>query len=108
MRDVVLNSAESELLPLKISGFTSFRQELEGMVDGIPIAYLNTFIEGEDHVHQVLTWTTRDRKDREFPLFRATVESFRELPEPGEYACVCCGTNCFKNRLANRYVFVHG
>ncbi|MDF1658509.1 MAG: hypothetical protein P1U58_12915 [Verrucomicrobiales bacterium] len=80
MREIVENPIETELMPMEIGGLTAFRWELEGDIDGTPIAYLNTFIEGEEHFHQVLTWTLIEMKDRHFPLFRTTVESFRELP----------------------------
>ncbi|MEM7600193.1 MAG: hypothetical protein AAF357_02120 [Verrucomicrobiota bacterium] len=84
MKEVVRNPGEPELIPMEIGGLVAFRRELEGEIDGMPIAYLNTFIEGEDHFHQVLTWTLVEMKDRHFPLFRTTVKSFRELPELDE------------------------
>ena len=84
MREVVEGSVESELLPMEINGLTAFRQELEGDVEGTSIAYLNTFIDGKEHFHQVLTWTLRDQKERHFPVFRETADSFREISDGGE------------------------
>lgn len=84
MKEVVESPIETELIPMEIGGLPAFRRELDGEIDGTKIAYLNTFIEGEQHFHQVLTWTLLEMKDRQFPLFRTTVASFRELSVPEE------------------------
>lgn len=84
MKEVVEKAAETELISMEIGGLPAFRQELEGDIDGTAIAYLNTFIEGEAHFHQILTWTLQEKKSIHFPLFRTTVDSFREVPAASE------------------------
>ncbi|MDF1823252.1 MAG: hypothetical protein P1U68_01345 [Verrucomicrobiales bacterium] len=78
MKEVLVDAIETELLSLEVGGLTALQNELEGNIDGTGIAYLNTFIEGKDHFHQVLTWTLRETKLTHFPLFRKTVMTFQE------------------------------
>lgn len=79
MRELVREADVSGLKSLEINWLPEFQQELKGEVDGLRIAYLVTCLEGGDHFHQVLTWTSQDLKVRHFPVFRSVVETFREI-----------------------------
>lgn len=68
--------------PVSLNGLEGLRVELTGTVDGIAIAYLNTYLSGRDHFHQVMSWTLRERRESAFPNLRSASDSFRET-EPG-------------------------
>lgn len=99
MLEVLENPVESELVSGETGGYPSFQREFEGEIEGMGIAYLNTFVEGEEAFHQILTWTLRERREKNFPIFRKVIDSFRELvPREDQGADNCC-TVCRKNCL---------
>lgn len=71
-----------EFTPVSVKGLDGLRVEITGTVDGIGIAYLNTYFSGRDHFHQVMSWTLLDRKESAFPNLESASDSFRET-EPG-------------------------
>ncbi|MCB1206608.1 MAG: hypothetical protein KDN18_20275 [Verrucomicrobiae bacterium] len=71
-----------EFTPVSVNGLDGLRVEITGTVDGIGIAYLNTYLSGRDHFHQVMSWTLRERRETAFPNLKSASDSFRET-EPG-------------------------
>jgi len=83
----VENAEASPLEPITVQGLTAYRQELSGTIDGTGIFYLNTYIEGAEHFHQVMAWTLIERKIPALPRLRTVSDSFQEMapkPEPLE------------------------
>ncbi len=81
------NAEASALEPITVQGLTAYRQELSGSIDGTGIFYLNTYIEGAEHFHQVMAWTLIERKIPALPRLRTVSDSFQEMapkPEPLE------------------------
>ncbi len=78
----------TKMVALTINGCPARQYEVSGTMDGLTITYLNTFVEGEAHFHQVLTWTLEEMKGKAFPELRKVVGSFREVGsmEEGEPA----------------------
>ena len=62
-----------------VDGLTGVRVEMKTNIDGIKIAYLVTFVEGETHFHQVHCWTLQSREERNMPTLVKVADSFREL-----------------------------
>jgi len=86
----VTNAEASALEPITVRGLTAYRQELSGTIDGTGIFYLNTYIEGAEHFHQVMAWTLIERKEPALPRLRTVSDSFQETAltpeviEPGQ------------------------
>ena len=76
--DSVTEAEHSELEPLVVKGCEGFQHELNGTIDGIRISYLNSFLEGREHFHQILAWTLEERKERVLPVLKEASLSFRE------------------------------
>ncbi|MEM1441556.1 MAG: hypothetical protein AAGF67_04405 [Verrucomicrobiota bacterium] len=84
MLEVVEDPYDRPLVSMETGEYPSFEWELDGGIDGLDIAYLIFFIEGEEAFHQILTWTLLERKEKHFPVFREVIGSFREISSAGE------------------------
>lgn len=72
------DSSRGELTPLEINGMPAIQCRIEGSADGVRIAYLNSYIQGENDFYQVMTWTLPSKEDVAFPIFRETMATFQE------------------------------
>ncbi len=52
--------------------------EIRGIVDGVPVVYLHTTIEGIDRYYQVVSWTTADRYSDYQETLKTITQSFQE------------------------------
>lgn len=79
------DATAEDAVRLEISGRPAFRRELKGKSDGIGIFYIVHAVEGEEHYHQILTWTLLERGDAKREKLQAAADSFRETgAEPGD------------------------
>ena len=76
--DSVTEADFSEMEPLAVGGCEGFQHELNGSIDGIRISYVNSFLEGKEHFHQILAWTLEERKERVLPILKEASLTFRE------------------------------
>ena len=63
--------------PLIVNGRPALCYELSGTVDGVPIAYLHTTVEGVGAYHQILAWTPAERLSENRATLEALIASFR-------------------------------
>ena len=61
-----------------VNGLEGRRIRMATKYDGISIAYLVTFLEGESHFHQVHCWTLASREKRNMPTLVKVSDSLRE------------------------------
>jgi len=78
-KDNLEGASAGEMTELTITGRSAFRQELTGSVDGLAIFYLNSYVDGRDHFHQVMTWTLLEKRDASRATLGAAADSFREI-----------------------------
>ncbi|HEV7680624.1 MAG TPA: hypothetical protein VGO68_00760 [Pyrinomonadaceae bacterium] len=64
-------------VPVTINGNSGRAYEVEGMVDGVKLAYRIAAVETSDHYHQVITWTLHSRKDENRATLQKMIDSFR-------------------------------
>lgn len=74
-------SSKSEPVALKIGGLNAQQVQIDGHVEDIPqeISYLFTFIEGDEHVYMITSWTLKARKEKYLKTFQEISNSFRLL-----------------------------
>ena len=65
-------------MPVTVNGMPGQRVRMTTEYEGIPIAYLVTFVEGDRHFHQVHCWTLTSREAKNMPTLMKVAESFRE------------------------------
>ncbi len=78
MIDVLGDPDYSEFEELTVNGMPARRHRLNGTIDGIRIAYVNTFVEGKEDFHQVLAWTLEVKQDLAIEKLQEAANSFRE------------------------------
>ena len=61
-----------------IGGDKAIQYEIRGVVDGVPVVYLHTTIEGIDKYYQVVSWTTAERYLDYKETLKAITQSFQE------------------------------
>ncbi len=61
-----------------IGGDKAIQYEIRGVVDGVPVVYLHTTIEGIDKYYQVVSWTTAERYLDYQGTLKAITQSFQE------------------------------
>ncbi len=61
-----------------IGGDKAVQYEIRGIVDGVPVVYLHTTIEGIDKYYQVVSWTTAERYADDKETLQAITQSFQE------------------------------
>lgn len=84
--DAATNPIATELAPVEIGGLAALSHEVSGTVSGIEVIYHNTFIQGQSHFYQIISWTLPDYKSQGLPHLREASLSFQErspvdLPE---------------------------
>jgi len=60
----------------QLDGLPAVQYELRGRVDGTPVVYLHTTVEGESSYYQVVGWTTADRYTENKEKLQAIIRSF--------------------------------
>lgn len=63
---------------LTINGLRALRNTFEGKVDSYDVFYTIDFIEGKDHLYQVMTWTMTKFRDQYKDKMDHMLNSFRE------------------------------
>ncbi len=53
--------------------------EIAGSINHVRIKYLHTTLEGREHFHQVVAWSTNSRYDSNLLDYNRTISSFKEL-----------------------------
>lgn len=76
--DTATNPSASELTPVDIGGLVALSHEVTGTVSDIEVIYNNTFIQGQAHFHQIISWTLPEYKAQGLPHLREATLSFRE------------------------------
>ncbi len=61
-----------------INGLRALQNTFEGKVDSYDVYYVINFIEGKDHLYQIMTWTMTKYKDRYQEKMDHMLNSFRE------------------------------
>lgn len=61
----------------EINGMPARSFTLSGTVDNIPVVYWVHVIQSDDHYHQILQWSLKDRFDSNRSDFKMAIESFR-------------------------------
>ena len=84
--DAATNPTATELAPVDIGGLVALSHEVSGTVSGLEIIYHNTFVQGQAHFHQIISWTLPKYKAQGLRHLREATLSFRErsptnLPE---------------------------
>ena len=79
MRTVVPGAQISHPRSLTIDGREAAQYEIRGVVDGLDIVYLATYVAGRAHVHQVVMWSIASHFEAARADFERVAESFREL-----------------------------
>ncbi|MEL7332536.1 MAG: hypothetical protein AAFN12_09805 [Cyanobacteria bacterium J06560_2] len=59
-----------------IQGKPAIQYEMKGQVDGVPVVYLHTTIEGDGRYYQVVGWTTAERYDENKQTLQNIISSF--------------------------------
>lgn len=76
------SSTEMQVDPFvdaQINGLAARLVRMTGVIDGIPIVYLNAILESENNFHQIVTWTLSSRESKNSPVLMKVRDSFREL-----------------------------
>ena len=60
-----------------IDGKSALQYELRGTVDGVPIVYLHTTVQGTDDYYQIVGWTTESSYRESEDVLQSIVNSFR-------------------------------
>ncbi|MEL6161734.1 MAG: hypothetical protein AAFQ40_11430 [Cyanobacteria bacterium J06623_5] len=61
----------------RINGDPAVQYEIRGRVEGIPVVYLHTTVQGDDNYYQVVGWTTQERYSENKATLENIIESFR-------------------------------
>lgn len=64
---------------LTINGLNASLIKVEGIIEGIHIFYQLGFIEGQENVFMIMTWTEKNKKNRYRYTFQKIIESFALL-----------------------------
>jgi len=76
------DASVEEFREVAVNGLAGLRREVTGRGDGDRVFFLNTYVEGRAHFHQVMVWTLAERRDRARAALAAAADSFREKPAP--------------------------
>jgi hypothetical protein len=80
-RDAMLkkmtNVSASEPVELTINGQSALQDEITGTQEGTNIVFLHTTVEGDQHFHQILAWTSKSRWDEHKEKLREVTRTFR-------------------------------
>jgi len=61
----------------EINGDPAVQYEIKGQVDGVPVVYLHTTVQGTDNYYQVVGWTTEERYAENKDELQEVIQSFR-------------------------------
>ncbi|MEL6856119.1 MAG: hypothetical protein AAFO83_13555 [Cyanobacteria bacterium J06607_13] len=61
----------------RINGDPVVQYEIRGRVDGVPVVYLHTTVQGDDNYYQVVGWTTQERYSENKATLENIIESFQ-------------------------------
>jgi hypothetical protein len=67
----------TKTLPVTINGNSGRAYELEGVVNGVKVAYRIATVETADHYHQVIAWTLQSLKTENRATLQQIIDSFR-------------------------------
>ena len=67
---------------VEVDGCEMMEVEVDSVIDGVKIKYLNGYLETETHYHQVMLWTLPTRWEKSKPIFKSVLSSIKTL-EPG-------------------------
>lgn len=62
----------------EVNGDPAVQYEIRGRVDGVPVVYLHTTVQGSDGYYQVVGWTTEERYAENKDDLQQVIQSFRE------------------------------
>ena len=60
----------------QVNGDPAVQYEIRGQVDGVPVVYLHTTVQGVNNYYQVVGWTRRDRYAENKETLQETIASF--------------------------------
>lgn len=60
-----------------LDGKRAVQYEIRGVVDGVPVVYLHTTVQGSDDYYQVVGWTTEESYQENKETLQKVIESFR-------------------------------
>jgi len=61
----------------EVNGDPAVQYEIKGRVDGVPVVYLHTTVQGTDSYYQVVGWTTEERYAENKDELQEVIQSFR-------------------------------
>lgn len=61
----------------EVNGDPAVQYEIRGRVDGVPVVYLHTTVQGTDGYYQVVGWTTEERYAENKDDLQQVIQSFR-------------------------------
>jgi hypothetical protein len=86
-RDAQLNriaenmTIKSQSTPVKLTlgTKTAYQVEIDGLVEGLEqeLSYLFTFVEGDNELYMIMSWTLKSRKEKYLDTFKEVAQSFR-------------------------------
>jgi hypothetical protein len=62
-----------------INGYPAVQYEVNGTIQNVNLAYLNTIVETPNNFHQILTWTLKSKFDANKPTLQQVAQSFKEV-----------------------------
>ena len=67
---------------IKINGLDAEIMDLDANIEGVTdeIFYFLTFVEGDERVYMIMTWTLKDKKAEHKKTFKSIAESFKLVP----------------------------
>jgi|GEM_PF-701569 len=76
---VIKSPKVAGLAPITINGLSAYQTRITGSVGGVSVDYLNTYVQGKKHFHQILAWTLPSKRRVAFPKFKNAVATFHEV-----------------------------
>jgi hypothetical protein len=83
VRDGMLKNVQSAETtnqePINISGRSALQYEIKGYADKINVGYIVATVESDEGFHQIITWTLRSYLDKNRPILKNVIQSFRVI-----------------------------
>lgn len=64
---------------ITVNGRDAIQYKISGISEGLKIVFLQTCVAGTKNYYNVLLWTVQSRYDKNEPLFRTIIGTFREI-----------------------------